>query len=85
MPRKLSHGDHDTNDTNIQPRYKMHLGIGEMCHADNEKRETINHSRNKVKLATEGDRRLLFQKLLHGGVGEGATPSPGLLLFTLDT
>ena len=30
-------------------------------------------------------RRLPFQKLLHEGVGEGATPFPGLLHFTLDT
>ena len=29
-------------------------------------------------------RRLLFQKLQYRGVGEGATPFPGLLLFTLD-
>ena len=29
-------------------------------------------------------RRLSFQKLLHRGVGEGATPFPGLLHFTLD-
>ena len=39
-----------------------------------------------VKLATvvKGDRRLPFQQLLQRGVGEGATPFPGLLLFTLD-
>ena len=30
-------------------------------------------------------RRLLFQQLLHRGVGEGAIPFPGLLHFTLDT
>ena len=36
----------------------------------------------KVKLAT---RSLPFQSLLHRGVGEGATPFPGLLHFTLDT
>ena len=29
-------------------------------------------------------RRLPFQQLLHRGVGEGATPFPGLLHFTLD-
>ena len=31
------------------------------------------------------NRRLPFQWLLHRGVGEGATPSPELLHFTLDT
>ena len=30
-------------------------------------------------------RRLPFQVLLHRGVGEGATPFPGLLHFALDT
>ena len=29
-------------------------------------------------------RRLLFHKLQHRGVGEGATPFPGLLHFTLE-
>ena len=28
--------------------------------------------------------RLPFRKLLHQGVGEGATPFPGLLHFTLE-
>ena len=28
-------------------------------------------------ILVEGDRRLPFQKLLHQGIGEGATPSPG--------
>ena len=38
---------------------------------------------SKVKLATifEGDQKTTFSI----GVGEGATPFPGLLLFTLDT
>ena len=30
-------------------------------------------------------RKLPFQWLLHQGVGEGATPFPGLLQFALDT
>ena len=30
-------------------------------------------------------KKLPFQELLHRGVGEGATPFPGLLHFTLDT
>ena len=41
----------------------------------------------KVKLVTlvEGDPEgSLFQSLLHRGVGEGATPFPELLHFTLD-
>ena len=29
--------------------------------------------------------KLPFQQLLHYGVGEGATPFPGLLHFTLET
>ena len=29
-------------------------------------------------------RRLLFQLLLHRGVGKGTSPFPGLLHFTLD-
>ena len=44
---------------------------------------------SKVKLATvvEGDPKAPFSiaTRLHRGVGEGATPSPGLLHFTLDT
>ena len=42
---------------------------------------------SKVKLATvdEGDQKAPSSKLLHWGVGEGATPFPGLLHFTLDT
>ena len=32
-----------------------------------------------------GTRRLPFQKPVHCGVGEGATPFPELLYFTLDT
>ena len=41
--------------------------------------------KNKVKLTTlvEGDSRLPFQLLPHRGVGEGVTPFPGLLHFTL--
>ena len=42
----------------------------------------------KVKLATavEGDQKALFSiATTHRGVGEGATPFPGLLHFTLDT
>ena len=41
----------------------------------------------KVKLATlfEGYPKAPFQYLLYQGVGEGATPSTGLLHFTLDT
>ena len=39
------------------------------------------------KLATvvEGDQKAPFSILLHRGVGEGATPFPGLLHFTLDS
>ena len=33
----------------------------------------------------EGYPKLPFQYLLHQGVGEGVTPSPGLLHFTLET
>ena len=32
----------------------------------------------------EGDPKAPFRLLLHQGVGEGATPFPGLLHFTLD-
>ena len=41
---------------------------------------------SKLKLATivEGDPKAPFRYLLHQGVGEGATPFPGLLHFTLD-
>ena len=41
----------------------------------------------KVKLMTvvKGDQKLSFQKLLYQDVGEGTTPFPGLLYFTLDT
>ena len=35
-------------------------------------------------IGIHGNERLPFQKLLYQGVGEGATPSPGLLHFTLD-
>ncbi len=33
----------------------------------------------------KGDPKAPFQWLLHRGVGEGASPFPGLLHFTLDT
>ena len=39
----------------------------------------------KVKLSPfRATKRLHFQKPLHRGIGEGATPFPGLLHFTLD-
>ena len=38
-----------------------------------------------VSLSRGVTRRLPFQELIHRDVGEGATPSPGLLHFTLDT
>ena len=42
---------------------------------------------SKVKLATvvEGDQKAPFSIDSNLGVGEGATPFPGLLHFTLDT
>ena len=45
---------------------------------------------NKKKVSKVGDNSRgwpqgsLFDSLLHQGVGEGATPFPGLLYFTLD-
>ena len=33
----------------------------------------------------EGDQKAPFSLLLHQGIGEGATPFPGLLHFTLNT
>ena len=39
---------------------------------------------NKLVALVGVTRRLLFQKVLHQGVGKGATPLPGFLQFTLD-
>ena len=44
--------------------------------------------KNKIKLATvvEGDKKTPFSiATTPRGVGKGATPFPGLLLFTIDT
>ena len=49
------------------------------------KQACIRRTVSKSKVGDLSRKRFLFNKLQHQGVGEGATPFPGLLHFTLDT